>query len=488
MDPNVRSKRNINKKILKTVKNTISEYRMLKKGDSVLVAVSGGADSVTLVHVLSTVIGEYSLRLAIVHLNHGLRGKDSDRDAKFAAALARQIDLPFHTQKINIRAYRRNQNLSLEEAARKIRYEFYESIAAKFGHNKIAVGHHSDDNAELVLMNLLRGSGPLGLSGIAPVREGKIIRPLIHLKRSEILEYISANDLRYVTDASNTNMKFQRNKIRHHLIPELKNSYNPRIIDTLNRLGTIMRAEDRWFEDTIKPAFERCITLKTSDTINLTISDFGELDQAAKRRIIRKAIMAVKKDLRRITLFHVDSILDLIKNGPVAGSLSLPGGIRVQRNTTELVIAADRNGSGVKRNLSSRSFAADYQYTIAGVGILPIGNGKVSILFDEIGIDDLPDFKDTGRHLAFFDRDRIHFPLIVRNIRPGDRFSPLGVKGTQKVKKYFIDNKIPLVQRKQCPLVLSRDKIIWVVGHRIDNSVKIGPQTRRVLKAELLLA
>jgi tRNA(Ile)-lysidine synthase len=435
-----------------------------------------------------TLAREYALQLAIVHVNHSLRGQDSDRDAEFAASVARQLDLPFHCQKIDVKAFRRKQNLSLEEAARKIRYESCESVAAKFDYEKIALGHHSEDNAELVLMNLLRGSGPLGLSGIAPVRGDKIIRPLICLKRSDILDYLAVSNLQYVTDASNTDTKFLRNKIRHQLMPELKNSYNPKIIETLNRLGSIMRAENQWFNNAITPAFERCVTLKTSDTINLGITAFKELGQAVKRRIIRKAILSIKKDLRRITLLHVDAVLDLANRGPATGRLSLPGGILVKRNASDLIIVWDKKGRDIRHNKSSVSHTDDYQYTIFGAGILPLTNVKLSISFEEIGIADLPDFKFTASHLAFFDMDCIRFPLIVRNIRPGDRFSPLGVPGTQKIKKYFIDKKIPAAQRKKCPLVLSKGRIIWIAGHRIDNSVKVGPQTRRVLRAELLLA
>jgi tRNA(Ile)-lysidine synthase len=249
-----------------------------------------------------------------------------------------------------------------------------------------------------------------------------------------------------------------------------------------------MRDENQWFDNAIMPAFERCVHLKSSDTINLDITVFDKLDQAVKRRIIRKAILSIKKDLRRITLLHVDAILDLVNNGAVTGNLSLPGGIIVKRNASDLIIVWDKKGRDIRHNKSLVSHTDDYQYTVSGVGILPLTNVKLSISFEEIGVADLPDFKATASHLAFFDMDLIHFPLIVRNVRLGDRFSPLGVSGTQKIKKYFIDKKIPAAQRKKCPLVLSKGRIIWIAGHRIDNSVKVGPQTRRVLRAELLLA
>jgi tRNA(Ile)-lysidine synthase len=475
-------------KALSTVKQTISKYGMFTAGDSVLVAVSGGPDSVTLAHVMHTLAAEYSLRIAFAHLNHRLRGRESDRDAEFVAAYARQLEVPIYSEKKDVHAFQRSRHLSLEEAARKIRYEFYNAVAAKYGYSKIALGHHSEDNAELVLMNLLRGSGPLGLSGIAPVRDEKIVRPLIHLNRSEIMDYIAGNSLQYVTDASNTDLRFRRNKIRHHLIPELKDSYNPRIVETLSRLGTIMRAEEQWLEDALKSVFNRCVSVKTSDEISLSIPRLGNQVRAAQRRLIRKAILAVKKDLRRITLLHVDAVLALIETGPVAGSLNLPGDIRVQKKATELTITRRKNVRYKKNYLSSRPPTADFRYTIPGTGTILIKEVNASITFVEIGTDDLPDFRSSGRQLAFFDLDCLRFPLVVRNVRPGDRFSPLGVNGTQKVKKYFINNKIPGSQRRKCPLVLSTGKIIWLAGHRIDNSVKVGPQTRRVLKAELLLA
>jgi tRNA(Ile)-lysidine synthase len=339
-----------------------------------------------------------------------------------------------------------------------------------------------------VLINLLRGSGPLGLSGIAPVREGRIVRPLIHLRRSEIINYLTEKNLPYVTDASNTDPVFIRNKIRHHLIPELQTAYNPRIIETLNRLGEIIGAEDQWLDDALEPVLKQCVTFRADQKISLALPDFNQLPKAVKRRVIRKAILCVKKDLRRITLLHVDAILNLIEKGRVTGRLNLPDGVLVERNTVELTIVK-RNKVGNRKDCRRLQTAStDYQYTIAAAGTLFIKEADVSIALCEIDADDLPDFKETGVNSAFFDLDRLLFPLLIRNFRPGDRFSPLGVYGTQKVKKYFINHKVPGAQRRKCPLLLSGGNIIWIAGHRIDNAVKVSTQTRRVLKAELLLA
>jgi tRNA(Ile)-lysidine synthase len=470
----------IERKILRTVRDTIAGYKMFAAGDSVLMAVSGGPDSVTLAHILHTIAGEYPIRLALAHLNHGLRGAASERDAEFVAALAGRLDLPFFIEKKDVRAVQQRRRLSPEEAARQVRYAFYDAVASKNGFNKIALGHHSDDNAELVLMNLLRGTGPLGLSGIAPVRQHKIVRPIIRLKRSDILNYVSVKNIAFVTDASNTDQAYRRNQIRHHLIPELKKSYNPAIVASLNRLGEILQAEDRWMDEALEPAFDECLIGRSSHHISLSIPGINAVDLAAKRRIIRKAIFRVKHNLRRITFSHVDAVIGLAKQGPTCGSLDLPGGIRVIKDKAALLIE--------KEIRQATAPVVEYRYTIAGEGITSIKEAGAAIKIAQIETAKVPDFDKAGKHQAFFDRDCMQFPLVVRNLRPGDRFSPLGMEGTQKLKKFFSNNKIPVRQRQNCPLVLSENKIIWVAGHRIDNSVKLGPQTRRVLVAELLLA
>ena len=211
-----------NDKLIQTVGQTITAYDMLKSEDSVIIGVSGGPDSVGLLHILIALAPRFSLRLGIAHLNHCLRHVESDNDAKFVASLSRTLDLPCYIQKEDVRKYQVENKLSMEEAARQVRYTFLKNVAKRNGFNKIALGHHREDNAELVLMNLFRGSGPLGLSGIPPVRDNEIIRPLINSQRSEIIDFLKINRFEYTSDASNKDAKYLRNKIRHHLIPQLK--------------------------------------------------------------------------------------------------------------------------------------------------------------------------------------------------------------------------------------------------------------------------
>jgi len=484
----VRIKISVEKKVLRMVRRTIAEHRMLAAGDSVLIGVSGGPDSIVLAYVLHTLAAEYSLRLAVAHVNHCLRGADSDRDAEFVADAARQLGLPFYIEKKDVFQFQQREQLCLEEAGRKVRYRFFDQVCTAYGFNKIAVGHHGNDNAELVLMNLLRGSGSLGLSGIAPVRDGKIIRPLIRLERSEIADYIAEKKLTCVADASNSDLSFRRNRIRHHLIPELEKSYNPAIIKTLNRLAAIMRTEDQWIERLLRADFSDCISVKAPGVVRINLKPLQGLDPAARRRIVRRAILTAKEDLRRISLGHIDDVLSLIDKNPGNGSLHLPDGIRVVRRATDLTIHAGQSGLTANDGGCDDSAVMDYRYTVAAPGTLNIRQAGVAIKLTEVGAEDLPDFSTVGKNLAFFDLDCLQFPLVVRNRRPGDRFTPLGLNGTQKLKKFFSDNKVSGRLRRLCPLVLSGGNIIWVAGHRIDDRVKVVPATRRILKAELLLA
>ena len=294
--------------VVHTVAQTIADFDMLQPDDAVLVAVSGGADSVTLFHILQALAPLYSIRLGIAHLDHGLRGADADRDARFVAALAAEFNLPCHTKKVDVDLYRKRRKLSLEEAARKVRYNFYKETAARYGYTKIALGHHADDNAESVLMFLIRGSGPTGMSGIPPVRKGNIIRPLIRLTRRQTKEYLDENGLAHISDSSNLDNRFLRNRIRNQLIPELKASYNPGIISSLNRFADIFRKEKEWLEPIITPLFKKLVTRIDQDSLELSLATFGEFPEAVQRRVVRKAIAAVKGDLRRISFSHVDAV------------------------------------------------------------------------------------------------------------------------------------------------------------------------------------
>jgi len=471
---------------------------MFEPQDAVLVGVSGGPDSVALLHVLFKIVSKLSLTLGVAHLNHQIRSVDSDRDEKFVASLAENLNLPFYSQRKDVLSYKEHLKLSLEEAARRVRYEFFYQIAIENKYNKIALGHQGDDNAELVLMYLFRGSGPPGISGIPPVRNnfsqyGKIVRPFIGLLRHEIMDYLAAKKLEYVTDTSNEDTQFLRNKVRRELIPLLKKSYNPRIIETLNRLSSIIRSDEEWIEDIIFPLYEDIILYSEESKIALSIPKLDRIHIAPKRRIIRKAIESIKGDLRRIAFSHIASVIKLLeKRGPSYGSLDLPDDITVTRKTDTLYISSGKKVCSKKGSGLENSKSPLFEYAICKPGLktesLCIKETCSHLSFSVISAKNIADIQSAGQQVAYFDMNSLAFPLVVRNFRHGDRFAPFGMTGSQKLKKFFINNKISRTKRATCPVLLSANKIIWVVGYRQGEFGKVTQSTQNILKVQLSLA
>ncbi len=314
--------------LIKKARETIDLYAMLKPGDAVLAAISGGPDSVALLLLLRELSLDFSLTIGVSHLNHTLRGKESDRDEEFVFNLAAKFNLPCHIRRSDVSAFAEKNRLSLEEAARDVRYGFYNELADEKKYTKIALGHNYDDNAELVLMNLLRGSGTKGIAGIPPVRGRRIIRPLIRVSREDILDYLTLRNQDYVVDSSNSDTVFLRNRVRNDLLPLLKKHYNPGVADALNRLSSIVMLEEEWMAKETKAVFIRAILHRTKSDVHLDKEVFKGLHPALSRRVLRHAIRSVKKDLRRITLAHIDDVLNLILTGTNGKSLDLPDRIR----------------------------------------------------------------------------------------------------------------------------------------------------------------
>lgn len=362
-----------------------------------------------------------------------------------------------------------------------MRYAFLYEIAHKKSFDRIALGHHADDNAEMVLMAMIRGSGPLGLAGIPPCREGVIIRPLFRQTRAEILRYLEENRLDSVSDASNQDLRFLRNRVRHRLMPLIRSEFNPSFCETVNRTADILRDEERWADHRADVLFDTCIVEQKASSVQLHVADLEKLPRAGLRRVLRKAISAVRGDLRRITQRHIESAMGLSLE--THGQIHLPGRLRIAREGSRLHIFRD--------DPSSETMAAEteYLYTIRSPESVRIEEAGVRITFSEVPPDSRPEnYKELSPQIVFFDRDKLQFPLTLRNARPGDRFQPLGMNGTQKLKKFFNQRKIPPNQRWKHPILLSGDRIIWIVGLQIEDFAKITAKTQFLLRAELFLA
>ena len=474
--------------IVELVKETIGRHGMIEPGESVLAAVSGGADSVFLVRVLAMLSVEQGFSLAVAHLDHGLRGQESRRDADFVRELAETLELPCYSAKADVEQYAKKRGLSLEEAARELRYDFLQAAARKHGLDKIATGHQKDDLAETVLIHMLRGSGPTGLSGMMPAR-GNIVRPLIGVRRRDIERYLSRNAIAFVTDSSNADTKFVRNRVRHRLLPVLEREYNPAIVEALNRSAQIARDENDFLDSVAESVYKMVKKPSGRDRVALDIGGLKKAHVALVRRVARKAAEEIKGDLRRIEWKHVEAVVELIGSERRNGAVDFPGPIRIERQG-ERIFFLRRCSSA--RPAKKKARAEDlFEYEILRPQTIYVEETGAVIEFAEVPA---PELDEAGRlknvdadpRLAFFDRDVVSFPIVVRSFRPGDVFRPLGAGGRRKLKKFFIDNKIPAPERRRIPIVESGGKIVWVAGHRIDESAKVAKQTRTVLRARLL--
>lgn len=477
---------------LKKVKNTIHTYKMMQSQDSILIAVSGGPDSVALLHALHHLSSHFALKLGVAHVNHQLRAEDAEIDEEFVRSLARQMDMLFYLKKCDVHQYAKENRLSLEDAARKVRYDFFFHTMQKNSYSRIATAHHLEDNAELILMNLIRGSGKSGISGIPPIRQKIIIRPLIQISRNEILTFLSENRLPYRLDQTNQDIRFTRNRIRHCLIPELQSGYNPKIIEALNRMSAILQPEEEWIDNMVDQETSRLIVSSKNQSIQISISGFIEKPIPLQRRITRKIIQKVKGDLYKITLKHIDEILLLISKAMDNSQLHLPDNLLIKISGNHVCWTIRERVARPPKFDSKRSDCLAFLYTISSLDDSPktimIHEAGVKIQFSILSRMTVSELEQQHKNVALMDMNQLRFPLTIRNYIPGDRFTPLGMTGSQKISRYFINHKVPRKNRMGNPLLLSENRIIWLAGYQIDDSMKITPETNTILKTELFLA
>ena len=306
------------------------------------------------------------------------------------------------------------------------------------------------------------------------------------------MSYIKDNDLPFVVDASNQDPRFLRNKVRHELIPALKEAYNPRLTEALVRTASISRLEEEWLEQITRPMVEAAILATTQQSLTLSAVYLSELHLAAARRVVRTSLKILNNDVNGITLQHVDAIIDLVLKPSDQGELHLPGQLRIRRQGPHLSMVKEESSLRRIAQNDENAQTSPYHYQVQGpptqsTSIFIKETGQ-KLLFSIINPKLLPTATMGGQQQAFFDMEKLDFPLVLRNYRPGDQFTPLGMQGTQKVKNFFINAKVARAHRRTCPILLSRDRIVWLTGHRMDDRFKIGPATRNVLKVELLLA
>lgn len=458
--------------MIKKVTESISKHGLLDSGDTVVVAVSGGPDSVALLRLLADIAAGFRLRLVAAHFNHALRGEESDRDAGFVAELAASWGLPFETERADIRAAE-SLNACPEDAARISRYAFLAEVARRHGAARIALGHHLQDQSETIIMNLLRGTGVEGLRGMVPIREGMFIRPLLGVTRGEILDFLKRRGLGFRTDSSNLSNAFQRNRIRNQLIPELKRDYNPRLDEQLGRLGEIVRLEDDFMNSLAMEKLAEWGVAPDGGEMQVGIEKLAVLHEALQRRIVKAILESLSPQRNGIGYNHVLSVINLCRYGSPHGRLALPFGIKAGRTYGTLRISA--GGDAAAAGPYSRLLALPGEAAVPEAGI------TVKARFIEGSQVDY-----SSPKTACLDYDRIVHPLEVRNFRHGDRMQPLGLKGSQKIKKIFIDRKIDTAKRMIIPMIADGMSVLWIPGIRFSERAKVSETTKRVIEIEIV--
>ncbi len=462
-----------------TLVNLIKSHNILEEGDRVLAAVSGGPDSVCMLHVLKELSILLNLELFVFHLDHQVRGEESREDAEFVKAMAERMEIPSFIYSFDVPRYRRITGLSLQEAARRVRLRLMARTAEKIKASKAALGHNSDDQVETILMRMIRGSGPEGLTGMSMVNKFPvsgdsgtlIIRPLLEISRNQIEMYCRENNLSYRRDPSNERTLYQRNKIRLELIPHLQQHYNPQIKEALLNMSRSLDRENRFMEEQAHLVFLQLMLEESTGRIILEGSRLTKLHPALQSRIFRMALSRIKGNLRAVEYKHIESIYRLLHEGGPHASLSLPGGIIVQKRYQQLQFL---------RGLKKITKRIRDKVLVQVPGITRVPELELVLQAEVLEKKKLPWPPDSERE-AYLDYDQIKFPLFLSLRWPGARFRPLGLIGSKKVKDFLIDEKVPREERDKIPLILSGENILWVVGKRISHPYRVTEKTRRVL-------
>lgn len=448
---------------VKHVQAALRDFAMLSEGDRVLTAVSGGPDSVCLLHILCAL----KFPVEAAHFDHQTRGGESAADAAFVRALADKIGIPFHIESRPIAEECEGLEDSFEQHARRARYEFLVRTAKARGCAAIATGHHADDLAETVLMRVLRGTTASGLAGIPPVRVAdgvRIVRPLINCTREEILVYLSAHDLSYRIDRTNEDTRYVRNKVRHELLPYLTQEYNPQIRAALIRLSESVRCENDFLNAAAETAFEECGSAEGMDRLS-----FAKFHPALQRRVI--LILAWRHGVD-CPFERVRDAVEFVAAAPTGARFDLGEGLQLVNGRAHTQVVREPP-------------PPDRDEVVLA---LPGVTGAFGRIFKTGYLDRLPDqrlaaYCSPSRQV--FDVDALGEHVTVRRRRPGDRFVPYGMSGTRKLQDYFVDLGVPVWERDEQLLVLGDDRIAWIPGHAVSAHAAVTADTRRILEIEV---
>jgi len=464
----------------------VDRHDLLPAGSAVLLAVSGGADSVALLAVMDRLARRERrhYRLSVAHLDHGLR-PGSPADAAFVAELAERLGWPFITERRDVAERAAQDGVSIELAARRVRYEFLEAAAGRAGCSVVATAHHADDNIETVLHRILRGTGLQGLRGIRPRRRlwgqaAWLVRPLLELHREQIERYLTDMGMTWRTDPSNASVAHTRNRIRHQLLPLLREQFNPQVGRAITRLAATAEWAGQWLDALGEKTLTALLIDQSDRQLTIASAGLARKDPLAASEAVRVALTRLGAPLRAIGMDHVERVLGLL-DGPTGKRLNLPGGLTVRREYDRLVLEL---GTG------TRPPAGAEVHQLRWDGATPLPDGAtIRIEHRPGGPAELAAFR-PGKTVwvEMLDAAKLVPPLGARRRREGDRFEPLGAPGRQKLSDFFISAKVPPADRAAAWIICDRLGPVWVAPYRIDQRVRVGPQTRQLAVLHLTAA
>ena len=481
----------LEKKTLKTIR----QENLLQAGEKTVIAVSGGPDSMALLYVLARLRSALDITLAAVYVNHGLRPGEAEKEETLVAATANGLGLDFFSGAVDVKGLAAGQKFSIEHAARLLRYDFLERTAREYGARKIALAHTADDQAEELLLRLVRGTGRKGLSGMKTFRAGRFIRPFLHFPKSDLLAYLAAYSIPFQLDSSNTENIYLRNRIRNQLLPYLTERYNPDIRQTLTRTAAILQDEEEFLERLTATAFTQIVSITgeepeqmytsivsgnavSAQTLQLSLDLFALQPRALQRRLLEKCCwkMACEPRSRQI-----EQLLQLATQSPPEGSLHLSDGLRVAKSKEHLTFTYPQGRRPLRGSLSTGTGGEIPETGIPAPGTYAFPALDKRLLVEDIE-DTFPksgDFPPTGEYL---DSALFSFPLTLRSPKPGDRFHPLGAPGSKKLFDFLSEQKIDRHDRSRVPVLCVDDTILALPGLRIDHRYRITGQTTHAVR------
>jgi tRNA(Ile)-lysidine synthase len=467
-----------------SVLHHIRTAQMIASGDRIGVAVSGGADSVALLRILQNLREELGVTLLVVHFDHMLRGEDSRADAEFVRDLAGTLNLRIVTASEDVSAAAALRGWNLEDAARRLRYAFFENVSASGQATRIAVAHTAQDQAETVLAHLIRGTGPTGLAGIYP-KVGSVIRPLLGIQRQDLRDYLKSLNQPWREDATNRDTRRQRARIREQLIPLLENNFAPTIVPHLGELARLSREEELFWSAIVEDRFAGLVRRSENETairvrdllapieLSSLRTSFSPVDNANNiralrpltQRLIRRLYQSIRGDRKDLTAEHVEQIIRLATDQASGRCLELPGGIVVERSFDNLIFSRDAKPARI-RSKETLALPHTYHYVVnvPNHGAAVVSVPELASCFCLKVIDWTLQPSDTKSAGQALDADLLRAPLILRNWRPGDAYRPRGRRHIHKLKQMFLQNRIPGHERGLWPVLECEGRVIWTRG------------------------